>query len=335
MIHIEIGNVNVCISILNPKPAPLNYATWLLYAVELLATSLALFYMSRLIRLFGKTSLFHENLVRISIALFISNYPNVGARVVLFLYEVDVLKLEENSAFPIIIAVACFIRIWSMNVVLLYLPSVIIERSFASKYIHDYEKFPRPCIHMTIIPFIYAMSALLALCNMLNYFNFAILASSTAVFFITYCVAYITLFRRDLVKLRDIKSGRYQKYNTYTLSTKFQLEENLRVMKILMQLSITWAVCALFACLSFVLATIILVDYLQWSQMSYTLLNVLYAISLNAVTWIFTNAVGRIRLRFSLPWSTKIETLQRSRAVDEHRGASQAYFKQLNTAWNV
>ncbi|EPB79045.1 putative thioredoxin [Ancylostoma ceylanicum] len=44
-------------------------------------------------------------------------------------------------------------------------------------------------------------------------------------------VAYIYLFRRDFIKLRNINNGIRQKGVLYTLSIKFQLNENLRVMK--------------------------------------------------------------------------------------------------------
>ncbi|KAK6036802.1 hypothetical protein COOONC_25692 [Cooperia oncophora] len=98
----------------------------------------------------------------------------------------------------------------------------------------------------------------------LGYSNLSFKTWGSAVMVIGYCIAYVTLYRRDLVKLRNISHGIHRRNAIYTLSTKFQLKENLRVMKILMQLSLMWAACILLACLFFMLATYTSADDSQW-----------------------------------------------------------------------
>ncbi|KAK6028219.1 hypothetical protein OSTOST_05737, partial [Ostertagia ostertagi] len=129
------------------------------------------------------------------------------------------------------IVVAGFVRSSSMTVVGLYLPSVIIERGFASKFITDYENFTY-----------YQESTLRALCWVRSSFtpfsqapqrfiNDMLLAACASAFLLISCIAYVFLFRRNFAKLRDINRGVIPKNIVYTLSTKFQLTENLKVMK--------------------------------------------------------------------------------------------------------
>ncbi|PIO75575.1 hypothetical protein TELCIR_02373 [Teladorsagia circumcincta] len=151
---------------------------------------------------------------------------------------------------------------------------------------------------------------------------------------IVYHGAYAIVVRRDSNKLRDIYSGVHLKNAAYTLSTKFQLRENLRVMKVLMQLSVVWAMSASLGCVSLILATTVLVDYAQWSRVSFALFNFAFAISPNIVAWVFMTAIGGFHLRCLLPWHSE-KRLHEKRAISEHRGASDAYFKQLVATWEV
>ncbi|KAK6014798.1 hypothetical protein OSTOST_19810, partial [Ostertagia ostertagi] len=125
---------------------------------------------------------------------------------------------------------ACFVRLWNMNVVTLYLPSIIVERAFASKYISDYERTLRSWIYKVIIPVVYIISTIATLTDVLGCVNSVIRTTCVGLFFITYCLTYVILFRRDLRRLQDISSDVHNKNVIYTLSTKFQLKENLRVL---------------------------------------------------------------------------------------------------------
>ncbi|KAK6036803.1 hypothetical protein COOONC_25693, partial [Cooperia oncophora] len=107
-------------------------------------------------------------------ALFISYYPGVAARVALFLYEVKVLTPEGNYIHSGVIVAACFVRLWCINVLMFYLPSAIIERVFASKYVADYERCPRPLINRAIISIVYIYSAITPIFNMLGKLLYAL-----------------------------------------------------------------------------------------------------------------------------------------------------------------
>ncbi|XGW11976.1 hypothetical protein V3C99_013000 [Haemonchus contortus] len=319
----------VCPEVADPKDA----IYWILLFIENLTTCLALVHITRLILVFGKTSLFHKNLARLSQALLISFYPNVAVRGLITLYEVGILSYDGSYLSRVLVSCACLIRLWAMNSMILYLPSVIVERIFASKYITDYEKFPRPWICRVLISFVYITSIFMATSNMLGCFNDVILTISICVFFIVYCTTCIILFRRDSAKLRAMDRNLAQKKVIYALSTKFQLKENLKVMKILMHQSIVVAVNAVIGCSLFVLITTVLLNYPQWSPGAYVLSNMFFTITFYVIALVYMVALGEIRFRLLPPWSSKIRKVHGAEAINEHRGASDAYFKQLNNAW--
>ncbi|XGW11977.1 hypothetical protein V3C99_013000 [Haemonchus contortus] len=246
----------VCPEVADPKDA----IYWILLFIENLTTCLALVHITRLILVFGKTSLFHKNLARLSQALLISFYPNVAVRGLITLYEVGILSYD-----------GCF--------------------------------------------------------------NDVILTISICVFFIVYCTTCIILFRRDSAKLRAMDRNLAQKKVIYALSTKFQLKENLKVMKILMHQSIVVAVNAVIGCSLFVLITTVLLNYPQWSPGAYVLSNMFFTITFYVIALVYMVALGEIRFRLLPPWSSKIRKVHGAEAINEHRGASDAYFKQLNNAW--
>ncbi|KAK6028066.1 Sre G protein-coupled chemoreceptor [Ostertagia ostertagi] len=332
MLTITIGNNEFFLSIVNLEPVHLSdHSIWPLYVVELLSIILTLLYISRLIFIFDKTSLFHKNLSRISQALLISYYPSIGARAVLLLYELNFLSHEDSYLSSVIMVSACFVRLWNMNVVTLYLPSIIVERAFASKYISDYERTLRSWIYKVIIPVVYIIST-----NCYSHrrcVNSVIRTTCVGLFFITYCLTYVILFRRDLRRLQAISSDVHNKNVIYTLSTKFQLKENLRVLKIVMRLSIMVSAGAVFACLSFLLATRLVNNNLQWNHMGNEIVNVCHTICANIIVWVYTIAIGGFHLRLLIPWNTEVGTAAERRELDEHRGATNAYFHHLATTW--
>ncbi|KAK6059523.1 hypothetical protein COOONC_02850 [Cooperia oncophora] len=216
-----------------------------------------------------------------------------------------------------------------------YMPSVFVERSFASRYINDYEKYPRKWIHRTILVFTYIISAILALGQVIGFVDVVILSISFIALFITYCSTYTVLFRRDFVKVREMLRNVPRKNVLYSLSTKFQLKENLRVMKVLMQLSLMWAISAVGACLSFIIPQTVLVNCLLCEQICHALMDVCVAICLDIITALFAASLGLVRFRCWSPKGVKVGTVYASRTINEHRGASSLYFDQLTRMWKA
>nr|CDJ81351.1 unnamed protein product [Haemonchus contortus] len=190
----EIFLIIVCPELANPK----DVTYWILLIIENLITCLALVHVTRLIRAFGRTSLFHKNLVRLSQAILVIFYPNVLARVIITSYEVGILAHDGSYLSNVLTSCACLVRVWTTNLMILYFPSVIIERIFASNHITDYEKLPRPWICRAVIPFVYATSIFTATSQMLGYTNDVIVSILVNGLFLISCIACITLFHLDV-----------------------------------------------------------------------------------------------------------------------------------------
>uniref|UniRef100_A0A7I4Y3L8 G protein-coupled receptor n=1 Tax=Haemonchus contortus TaxID=6289 RepID=A0A7I4Y3L8_HAECO len=334
MLVITIGKQEIFLMIVCPEVAdPKDAIYWILLIIESLITCLALVHITRLIRVFGKTSLFHKNLVRISQALLIIFYPTVIARVIIAFYEAGVLAHDGSYLSNILISCACLVRLWTTNSMVSYFPSVIIERLFASKYIMDYEKLPRPWICRIVIPFVCVTSIFTSTSEMLGYSNNVAGLILISIFFLIYCTTCITLFRRDSAKLRVMNRNLVQKKVIYTLSTKFQLKENIKVMKILMHQTIVVAVNTVIGCLFFTLTTTVLVNHPQWNPIAYVLSNISFTVSFYLIALVYMVALDEVRIHFLLPWNWKAQKVHGIQPINEHRGASNVYFEQLTNAW--
>ncbi|VDO61950.1 unnamed protein product [Haemonchus placei] len=165
-----------------------------------------------------------------------------------------------------------------------------------------------------------------------GYCNEMIASILIAVIFLIYCTTFITIFRRDSTRLRNL-DNHMQKKVIYTLSTKFQLKENLKVMKILMHQSIVEAVNTVIGCSLFILTKTVLENDPQWIPAAHVLSDMCFAISFCMIALVYMVALREVRFRLLPSWSSKIREMHRTQYINEHRGASDAYFKQLSNAW--
>ncbi|XGW11974.1 hypothetical protein V3C99_012999 [Haemonchus contortus] len=154
-------------------------------------------------------------------------------------------------------------------------------------------------------------------------------------FIVFCCSSYVALFRRDSAKLRDINRGVIRKNVVYTLSTKFQLKENLRVMKAIMQLSIGQTVSAVITCFFFVLTEMLLPNYVQLSQLFFALTNLTLTISGDVFVLTLMVFLGLNHFRSIVPLSSKCTATSRVATVNDHHGAYNAYLHQLSSGWKI
>ncbi|XGW12007.1 hypothetical protein V3C99_013018 [Haemonchus contortus] len=307
---------------------------WILFTVEFLAMVFAVVYIPFIIRILNKTPLLHKNVVRISEALLFLYYPNILSRFVLFLHELSIVEHEGNVVCYIIIVVASFVHSWCSCAMALYLPSVIIERCFASKFIADYEKISRTWISGIIIALGYIVSAIIAASILLGFYHSVVLVVGFCVLMTICCLLYIALYRRDSERLRDINRGVIPKNVIYTLSTRFQLTENLRVLKILMQLSIVMAVSCVATSFFFVLSEVFK-NHIQFSRFCFALTNLSLAMESDVFIIVFMISLGLHQFRSVIPLSSKFGITPPLPKVNDHRGAYNTYFNQISSTWKI
>ncbi|KJH45328.1 hypothetical protein DICVIV_08645 [Dictyocaulus viviparus] len=143
---------------------------------------------------------------------------------------------QNNKASSIhagFLVAAAVVRMSFTNFLGLFLPSLIVERVFASKFINDYEKLSRSWISKIILFITTTIAIFFSVTVALGFYTVSSIAITTCIIHIVYVFVYIYLFRKNYIELRDINQGIYQQNIRYTLSIKFQLTENQRVMKML------------------------------------------------------------------------------------------------------
>ncbi|XGW12006.1 hypothetical protein V3C99_013017 [Haemonchus contortus] len=148
------------------------------------------------------------------------------------------------------------------------------------------------------------------------------------------CLLYIALYRRDSARLRDINRGVIPKNAVYTLSTRFQLTENLRVLKVLMQLSIVMAVCCVTTSVFYALSEVFR-DHANLSRFCFALTNLSLSMQGDVFIVVFMVALGLQKFRSIIPLSSKFGITPKNATVNDHRGAYNAYFHQMSSMWKI
>ncbi|KAK6053758.1 hypothetical protein COOONC_08737 [Cooperia oncophora] len=157
------------------------------------------------------------------------------SRLAAALYEMRIMERSESS-FDLLVFVNTAIRFTSLCTVTTMIPAMIAERVFASHYIADYEKLPRPWISVLIngaaIVLAVSYHSLTMLASISIFFVLG-LSILSAIIMALSSVAIAMVHRSDVTLLRDLTNITGVSTITYTLCLKYQLEENVRVTKIL------------------------------------------------------------------------------------------------------
>ncbi|VDM64619.1 unnamed protein product [Angiostrongylus costaricensis] len=234
MLLVNIEEYNFFVLIIKPTPEMLssNAIFWILYVVEFCALLFAFCTVPKLVRALEKTPLYHKNLIRITQAYFLFFYAGFFSRIVIILFQANMLDIKGNPVYAGLLVAAATVRLSFTNFLGLFLPCVVAERLFASRYIVDYEKVSRSWISTTILVFTITLSIFFATTIVLGFYRINTIVLVTFIIHIVYVILYIYLFRRDFSKLRAINRGVCRRRIAYTLSIKYQLTENLRVLKV-------------------------------------------------------------------------------------------------------
>ncbi|CAJ0601586.1 unnamed protein product [Cylicocyclus nassatus] len=236
-------------------------------------------------------------------------YFSLLGHIVTILYTIDIFHAEGDIRSNHGLVAACFITVWCRCSSLSVFPSVLLERYYASYHVTDYEAKPRKWVASLVI----TVSCILTS------------ATATPLIF----VMYISLYRRDRKQLRQITSP----LSRYLLSARFQLAENLRVLKIVMYSSMVYNIWLIPPCI------VIFLTYLHFKptsavgQICYAAYGLFLSFSVSLLL-IYT-AVKSGRFTFTL--CPKTSEHQNIRVVDRHGndGTTSMYFQQLTAACSV
>ncbi|CAJ0593409.1 unnamed protein product [Cylicocyclus nassatus] len=215
-----------------------------------------------------------------------------------------------------------------------------MERVFASYYIRDYESARRAWISYLMNGFSLVIAVvyyLFLLTLAIGIYMTASLLFVTFLIFLLPAFAMMAVHRRDTAKLRDLKNESGLSILNYTLSMKFQLEENVRVSKFLFNASIGYASWGTVGTGLGVVTWPIFKEEQPISQLFAALINLYIAVTFAIFVWLALAAVRKPRTltmlfskcRFT---RTSIEPV-RSLEPQDTKIVMDQYFKQLNSLW--
>lgn len=234
----------------------------------------------------------------------------------------------------------CFLNLFCKSCSVTLFPSMLVERYFASYYVDDYERMSRPWVAVVVI----VISGLLASLYAAPLTFGLIHIDKLAIFTIGLCavcsVVYIILYRRDRQRLNEFIVGPFMRY---LLSARFQLIENLRVLKIIMNASVIYSVWVIVPCTMIVMVFHHFSPTTLIGQLVFAAFELFLTLSVVGLMLFSVIALG------GAPKSTQLcSCLHRSRTViygarrhsrvnyesqNNHSVVTEQYFHHLKSAW--
>ncbi|CAD6190246.1 unnamed protein product [Caenorhabditis auriculariae] len=119
-----------------------------------------------------------------------------------------------------------------MSFAAIAMPSMIVERTFATFFVRNYEFVPKSYVSTVIILIDFSLTTFLTLASCSRLFSLiTVIAIGFVINFLGGLLfIYIYLRNQSLYKVNGRVTSVFDKLEDYTLSLKFQLAENLRVL---------------------------------------------------------------------------------------------------------
>ncbi|EPB74793.1 Sre G protein-coupled chemoreceptor [Ancylostoma ceylanicum] len=269
-------------------------------------------------------------------------------------------KRKDDLVSKLPLLIASLLRMWFFIAAAGFLKAVLVERACASYFIVDYENKARQWISTTIIvfslfaTFVFTISfmfseSLPAINEELQFVNliavlYPVVAGLAGGSFSALAALAVSaiLYRRNRSQLLNLDKGITAASIEYTLSIKFQLMENIRVMRIVVATFCLMAGVIVFALSLLALAFIQFDEFPDKAQLCFAFYDLIVALTITFLTLAFAVHMGewrRVYLHF--PPTIRQFCLRKFAALEgkrvthirEHENAGQQYFDQLKKAW--
>ncbi|VDO56073.1 unnamed protein product [Haemonchus placei] len=288
-----------------------------------------------------RSTIFHPNLVRIAQVYLSGNYFAIISRLTTHLYQVGVFHFDDENDFSkILLFIASTIRSYFLMSTVVFLVEVIIERTFAFYFVDDYEKKPRLWISTGILAVTLPTTFLVTIMTMIRIIPIKNVIIADCVMTIIFFIIFVVLYRVNVLRLHDLRAGIVHCETKNTLSIKFQLLENVRVMRLVMIAFTVGSVLTFIGIGLLGFALLVYYDQPRARQLCLALLDLLVALSTAVGFFAFLlifnewrQAIREWPLALKLCRILRIQLNEPSQAIDEHRGATDHYFNQLRRAW--
>ncbi|XGW10858.1 hypothetical protein V3C99_012398 [Haemonchus contortus] len=216
---------------------------YIFYSIECTLTVLTAPVLVKCWYALDKSAPFHRNVIIIIKSLYCALYMEQLFRLVLISYELGLIDVGDKIELPSVFIAICFACVFFKTTCATVYPSLLIERFFASHYIDDYEAKSRVWVAIIAV----SSACVLSLCYTIPLIFGVAGMDKVALLCIGVCFVFsfvfVSLYRHDSMRFNEFVM---KKPLRYELSTRFQLVENLRVLKIIRNASLVFTIWTLF-----------------------------------------------------------------------------------------
>ncbi|CCD61470.1 Serpentine receptor class epsilon-1 [Caenorhabditis elegans] len=178
---------------------------------------------------------FHYNLNFIGLFMLLGYYVFLVGRFITCLYEIGSLTVKdedaENEIYPMPLILSSILQFFYMGCACGISLAVAFERFFATYFVETYEKKKRKWISLFLCSEFTVACGVSAIVMLYDLLPFAVMAFLGVFISCASFLFYLVLFYMNKRRLHTIQQDRDN--DVYTLSVRFQLSENLKVMTLL------------------------------------------------------------------------------------------------------
>uniref|UniRef100_A0A7I4XZY2 G protein-coupled receptor n=1 Tax=Haemonchus contortus TaxID=6289 RepID=A0A7I4XZY2_HAECO len=241
------------------------------------------------------------------------------------------LNVRERIEFTSLFIAVCYASLFLKTTSITIFVSMLVERFIASYYIDDYEKKSRVWVAILAL----LSSCLISVCFTTPLIFGFVGIDKVALFSIGVCmifsIVFVTLYRRDRRRLNDFVM---RDPLCYELSTRFQLVENLRVLKIMRNASLAFSVWVSPPCVLLVLVYRYFLPYTEIGQIVFATFELILSLSVatlfsfSVVALCSTSKASRM-----LSCGNSLQRKVSDQHEEIHRVVTEKYFQLLQSAW--
>ncbi|RCN33366.1 hypothetical protein ANCCAN_20804 [Ancylostoma caninum] len=222
------------------------------------------------------------------------------------------------------------------------LGEIVVERQFAFYFVADYEENQRLWISTGIVILSRLLTLLFTFTVMTEIYPHTWAIGGGSVSVVVLVVFATLMYRRNYSKLVELRSGVVNARTANTLCVKFQLIENVRVMKVVVVAFCIAGMLMAIGLLILSLAFYVFRKAFRKAQVCFALLDFLIALSAIGCISAFLLLIDECRrilrktaiLQMLFPTiASSVLTPCKKESIDNHRGASKQHFEHLKLAW--
>ncbi|VDO79999.1 unnamed protein product [Haemonchus placei] len=210
-------------------------------------------------------------------------------------------------------------------------PSILFERFIASNYIDDYEKKSRPWVVILAMALSFGLSAAYTTALIFGFLGVDKVIMFSIGVCIVFSIVFVTLYRRNRRRLNRFVM---KNPNCYELSTRFQLVENLRALKIIRNASVAFTIWLPLPCVMVVSAHLYFLPYTDSGRIVFASFEFVLSLSIAAL---FVFSVVALGSTSTMAKMLNCGSMLRTKVNDEYQQyrsvITEKYFQHLHSAW--